>query len=118
RGYRIELGEIESTLRALPEVRDASVRVRRIGQSDRVVAWVVAHVGAPASVEPLAAALAQRLPEYMLPRHYVFLDALPIAPGGKIDERALPDPELAPAGDHESDQPRHDLDRTLLGLFE
>ncbi|UJR81063.1 Peptide synthetase [Sandaracinus amylolyticus] len=97
RGFRIELGEIESALRALPEVRDAIVRARRLGGSDRIVAWVVPQLPR-ASADLLRAALSERLPEYMVPKSYVLLDALPVASGGKIDERArCPIPRSSPA---------------------
>ncbi|WP_053233500.1 non-ribosomal peptide synthetase [Sandaracinus amylolyticus] len=116
RGFRIELGEIESALRALPTVRDAIVRARRIGDADRIVAWVVPR--SSTSADALRAALADRLPEYMVPKSFVLLDALPIASGGKIDERALPEPELVTASEAPSAGPRDALDRTLLALFE
>ncbi|MFE6040843.1 amino acid adenylation domain-containing protein [Streptomyces sp. NPDC056452] len=84
RGYRIELGEIRAALVAHPQVTDATVVV---SEDQRLIAYVVG------STEDLAAWLAGSLPEYMVPSVFVGLDALPLTANGKIDRRALPDPE-------------------------
>ncbi|MDV3209715.1 MAG: D-alanine--poly(phosphoribitol) ligase subunit DltA, partial [Rhodococcus ruber] len=103
RGYRIELGEIESVLRARDGVRDVAVLVRtdpHVG--DRLVAYVVPAVGADAAGADAAGfdaaetktALAQALPSYMVPSAFVVLEALPLNTNGKLDRRALPEPEF------------------------
>ena len=109
RGFRIEVGEIEAALAALPAVREAVVEARAAAGAgadgalgnNRLVAYVVPapELGAEASeVRPdaLRRALQQTLPEHMLPTAWVVLPALPLTPHGKVDRRALPDPE--PAG--------------------
>ncbi|MEO3807789.1 amino acid adenylation domain-containing protein [Sphaerisporangium sp. B11E5] len=88
RGHRIELGEIESVLEDHPDVRQAVVAVHR----ETLVAYVV---GTP-DPDHLRAALAERLPAYMIPTLFVPLEALPLTPNGKIDRKALPAPGSRP----------------------
>jgi amino acid adenylation domain-containing protein/non-ribosomal peptide synthase protein (TIGR01720 family) len=98
RGYRIELGEIESVLLWQEEVEDSVVVVREDRPGDqRLVAYLVPDPGPAAADElrrRLRAALAEKLPDYMVPSAFVFLDALPRTPSGKTDRGALPAPEL------------------------
>ncbi|HEX2202459.1 MAG TPA: amino acid adenylation domain-containing protein [Longimicrobium sp.] len=94
RGFRIEPGEVASVLLEHPAVREAVVVVRGEGDARRLVAYVVPAPGvaAPPAAE-LRAHAAGRLPEYMVPAAFVAMDALPVTRNGKVDRRALPDPE-------------------------
>jgi amino acid adenylation domain-containing protein len=94
RGLRIELGEIEALLAAQPGVRQAVVTAAGAGAERRLVAYVVPAAGAAPSPAALRQALRERLPEAMVPAACVLLAALPLTPSGKLDRRALPDPEL------------------------
>jgi amino acid adenylation domain-containing protein len=100
RGYRIELGEIEAALSALPGVREAVVVVKsdRSGGSstDRLVAYINGEVG-EVDTAALRQALREKLPEFMLPSAIVALPALPLTPSGKVDRKALPEPDGGPA---------------------
>ncbi|WP_201313965.1 non-ribosomal peptide synthetase [Dyella sp. EPa41] len=100
RGYRIELGEIEAALADLPEVARAVVMAREDRPGDvRLVAYVVPSEGIDLEQVDLCPRLRQRLPDYMVPQHFVAMDAIPLLPNGKIDRKSLPAPSqpAAPA---------------------
>ena len=89
RGFRIELGEIVSHLSGAPGVRDAAVLPRSDGPlGERLTAYVVAERRRP-SIDDLRAHLRERLPAYMVPATWVFVEELPLTPNRKLDRRAL-----------------------------
>ncbi|MCS7475571.1 non-ribosomal peptide synthase/polyketide synthase [Umezawaea endophytica] len=94
RGYRIETGEIENVLATHRSVLEAAVtpRTDADGRTDLVAYLVPETAAAPPPVDEVRAWLGARLPDYMIPRHFVTLDALPLTPQGKVDRRALPEP--------------------------
>ncbi|HET6764531.1 MAG TPA: amino acid adenylation domain-containing protein, partial [Longimicrobiaceae bacterium] len=96
RGFRIETGEIEAALLAHPRIREAAVLARpEPGSGDlRLVGYAVAE-GTPPTAGELREHLRTRLPEYMVPAALVLLPAMPLTGNGKVDRRALPEPEEA-----------------------
>jgi len=96
RGYRIEVTEIEVALVGLDSIKAAVVHVQADDAgAQRVVAYVVPAAGRAPTVSELRRALAQTLPDYMVPSAFVFLDTLPLLPSGKVDRRSLPEPNQA-----------------------
>ncbi len=122
RGYRIELGEIESVMRDHPAVHDAVVT---LGQENKtLVGYVVCNstgLSQPSDkVEvELKSFLKTKLPDYMVPAHFVFLESFPMSPGGKVDRQSLPAPVGSRPGlEEEHVLPRTDVERRLATIFE
>ncbi|HSM52012.1 MAG TPA: amino acid adenylation domain-containing protein, partial [Thermoanaerobaculia bacterium] len=125
RGHRVEPGEVEAALAEHPDVGAGAVLALPAPHGGRrLVAYVVAREGTGLGEAELRTALGDRLPRYMVPERYVFLDRMPRTPSDKIDRSALPEPsserpELA--ADYQP--PRSELEdriaavwRDLLGL--
>jgi len=93
RGHRIEVSEIETALLTLKSVKEAVVVARDEGPTEkRLVAYIVTTEKPGPTVSTLRCALAEKLPDYMVPSTFVTLDALPLTPTGKVDRRELPVP--------------------------
>ncbi|MFI7531769.1 amino acid adenylation domain-containing protein [Streptosporangium sp. NPDC049376] len=107
-GVRIEPGEVEAACLAHPGVREAVV----VAREGRLVAYLV---GEPVGLARLRAFLASRLPGSMLPGVVVMLPALPLTPHGKIDHRALPEPDTRSAPPYEA--PREGTERELAAIW-
>jgi len=113
RGHRIELGEIEAALLAQPGVRQAVALV--VGKP---VALAAVAVGDAPDTAALTDALNSLLPDYMVPRHWLRLDALPLSANGKVDRRALTErlvEQASTATRHEA--PRDALEQALADLW-
>ncbi|WJV45631.1 non-ribosomal peptide synthetase [Streptomyces flavofungini] len=120
RGFRIEPGEVEAALTDFPAIAQAAVVVHDGGESvgKRLVGYVVPTEtdGARSTVDmtELRDFVMGRLPEFMVPAAVVVLDRFPLAPNGKLDRRALPEPEFAGAAYR---APRNEKEETLCTLF-
>jgi amino acid adenylation domain-containing protein len=94
RGFRIELGEIEAILGQHPAVMETVVMAREESPGDkRLVAYVVPRQEGASTISELRSFAKEKLPEYMVPSTFVFLDRLPLTPNGKVDRKALPTPD-------------------------
>ncbi|GIH48866.1 amino acid adenylation domain-containing protein [Microbispora rosea] len=102
RGYRVELGEVESVLADHPDVAQAVVEPR----GEQLVAYLVPAAGEAGDTAAVRAWLADRLPAYMIPSRYAWLDELPLKSHGKVDRSRLPEPEAdVPAAEYVSPAP-------------
>ncbi|APU15628.1 MULTISPECIES: hybrid non-ribosomal peptide synthetase/type I polyketide synthase [Actinoalloteichus] len=101
RGHRIEIGEIESQLADWPQLAEAVVTLRPDARGEQTLcAYCIASPGAELDLRDLRSHLAERLPTFMIPSHFVALTALPLSPNGKVDLAALP----APSGEHDEQE--------------
>ena len=98
RGFRIELGEIETALSKAPGVNQAVVMLREDTPGDkRLVAYLVPSNGSTPVAADLRTHLLSKLPDYMVPAAFISLSSFPLTANAKIDRRALPVPDWAPA---------------------
>ena len=115
RGFRIELGEIQARLTEIAGVSEAIVVAREEAAGDkRLVAYVTGTVD---ETDVLRASLADRLPDYMVPSAYVWLDALPLTPNGKLDRKALPAPDRAAYRQVRYEAPREGNEQSLASIW-
>ncbi|WP_304452761.1 non-ribosomal peptide synthetase [Nocardiopsis sp. YSL2] len=120
RGFRIELSEVESAIERVPGVRQA-VAALWTGPSGKpvLVAYLTCSQEDPHVVQTTRDALAQWLPEYMVPTQWTVLPHFPLLPSGKVDRSALPQPD-SPRGpdEDEGDQAWTDRETLLAQLWE
>ena len=116
RGIRIELGEIESVLASHAGVTQSAVVAREEGGERRLVAFVIGDE--TATGDELRALARRRLPEAMVPSHFVFLDALPLSPAGKVDRRALAARPVERPAAASYKPPGNDLERQLAEIWQ
>jgi amino acid adenylation domain-containing protein len=119
RGFRIELGEIEGALAEHEEVREAVVVAREEADGEkRLVAYIVAVQEVGPSVGELRSYMKERLPDYMIPSAFVYLDSLPLTSHGKLDRKALPAPDSErPALNEAFLAPRDEVEEMLASIW-
>jgi amino acid adenylation domain-containing protein len=119
RGFRIELGEIESSILQSDQVVSAAVALREDGPTGQgLIAYVVPAVLGLDS-QAMRAFLKERLPDYMIPSHFVFLESLPLLSNGKVNRGGLPVPQqwtAAPAEQYMA--PSDSIERQLVEIWE
>lgn len=111
RGYRIELGEIENQLSTHEEVKETVVLLKEDQSEDKCLcAYYVA--GSEIPVTEIRAHLSGKLPGYMIPMYFVHLERFPLTPNGKLNRRALPEPEFKAGAGYVA--PRTNLEKDLV----
>ena len=121
RGFRIELGEIEAALLSHEAVKEALAIARdEVSGEKRLIAYVVAQrEQEAATISELRRHLRERVPEYMIPSAFVLLDKFPLSPNGKVDRRALPEPDNArPALEQAFVAPRSQIEQRIARVWE
>jgi acyl carrier protein len=118
RGYRIELGEIEATLVAHAKVKSCTVVAREDDPGHKqLVGYLIPADGDAPSTEDLRLFLKERLPEYMVPARFVFLDTFPLTVNGKVDRKALPAPTLKSSGAGNGGTPQTKTAKAVAALW-
>ena len=120
RGFRIELGEIEAVLNQNSAIQEAVVMVCGETLHDkRLVGYIVCkQAQKPPNISDLRVFLKQRLPDYMVPSAFVFLENLPLTPSGKLDRKALPEPEkLRPTLKEEYLAPSTEVEKQIAEVW-
>lgn len=115
RGFRIELGEIEGILLESDDVKEAFVTMLGTESSEKYLCAYLA--GSIANEAVLRQKLRERLPEYMIPARWVFLDRLPLNKNGKVDAAALPLPETA-ENCREYREPENETEKKLQEIWQ
>ncbi|MEW2165596.1 non-ribosomal peptide synthase/polyketide synthase [Streptomyces sp. NPDC007084] len=116
RGFRIELGEVEAALARHPAVSAAAARVAEHDGHRRLIGYAVPAAGGLPDPAELRAFLSHTLPDHLVPAIVVPLDRLPLGATGKLDRRALPDPEWS-AGTGTGRPPATPAERTLAAIW-
>ncbi|NWA46118.1 non-ribosomal peptide synthetase [Pseudomonas reactans] len=116
RGFRIELGEIETRLLEHAAVREAVVLALDSPSGKQLVAYLVSDAEHGALRDALKAHLKAQLPDYMVPAHLIVLDSMPLTANGKLDRRALPQPDPE-ANRQQYVAPRNELESTLAAIW-
>ncbi|GAA4629402.1 hypothetical protein GCM10023196_050070 [Actinoallomurus vinaceus] len=116
RGYRIEPAEVEAELRRHPHINECAVVAWTPPQGERrLVAHVVTEPGCSADERELRSYLSRRLPDHMVPRHFVTAGSLPLSPNGKVDRRRLSGP--AAAAPRREDDDAGDVKRRVAAIW-
>jgi thioesterase domain-containing protein/acyl carrier protein len=92
-GHRIELADVESALLDLGWVREAAVIKKEVNSGAQLIAYLVATSKNAVPEKFIRNEMLNRLPDYMVPSRFIFLDILPVTPNGKIDRSSLPEPD-------------------------
>ncbi len=117
RGFRVELGEIEAVLEKHPGIASAVVVAHEANGEKRLAGYVIANDPKPSGQE-LSKYLKDRLPEYMVPTDFVFLETMPLTPNGKVDRRALPAPRLSTERGTDFVAPRNEFESIMTRQWE
>ncbi len=116
RGYRIELGEVETRLLGNPSIKEAAVLVREDREGAK---YLCAYVSAQKklTVQEIRAHLLKELPDYMIPSYFVQIEKMPLTFNGKVDRKALPEPDGNIHTGKEYVAPRNEIEKRLVEVW-
>ncbi|MBF0272352.1 MAG: amino acid adenylation domain-containing protein [Magnetococcales bacterium] len=118
RGFRIEMGDIESTLTRHAGIREAVVQPHVQENGETILVAYLVHTRQPPPTDSrLRAHLQTQLPDYMIPSHFIHLEALPLTSNGKVDRRALPAPKRDSADPDDLVAPRTPTEQTMARIW-
>ncbi|MEM7801348.1 MAG: AMP-binding protein, partial [Chloroflexota bacterium] len=120
RGFRIELAEVEAAFRGHPDVLDIVVVLKEMKHDSCLAAYVIPETESAIDASALQNLGRERLPDYMVPDIFHFLEAFPLTPNGKINRLALPEPDLTLEGQTsrlEFMAPRTETERDILAIW-
>ena len=112
RGYRVELGEVENTASKFPNVVKAAASVKN--------STICLYYTSDGDVDEaqLAAFMGGKLAEYMLPGRFIRLKEMPLNPNGKLDRKALPEPDIFSGRQTDYEAPVNEMEMKLCNAFE
>ncbi|CAH0316009.1 non-ribosomal peptide synthetase [Peribacillus sp. Bi134] len=115
RGFRIELGEIENRLLQHEHIKEAVVLAKEIKETEK---YLCGYVVSDKEIQDLnlSSYLMERLPKYMIPAYFVQMEEMPLTPNGKLDRKALPEPNLE-AMTNEYEAPRNEVEEALARVW-
>lgn len=122
RGYRIEIGEIEENLAKHDDIKDVAIIAKSNDNGEKMlVAFYTSKVGDALSKSELASFLKAKVPAYMVPSHFVFLESMPVSPTGKMDRKRLDVYEIPDTLDEVSEHyaaPENELQRQIADAWQ
>lgn len=118
RGHRIELGEIQAALLQLPIVKEAAVITRTDEQGQAAIyAYIVTKDQQAANASEIRTSLKTMLPDFMLPARLIQIDSIPLTVNGKLDQKALPEPEKH-AYTADDIRPKNEIEKVMAEIWE
>uniref|UniRef100_UPI003F491743 non-ribosomal peptide synthetase n=1 Tax=Nocardia suismassiliense TaxID=2077092 RepID=UPI003F491743 len=114
-GFLVEPAEVEAVLASCPGVAQAVVLARELEDGDKQLVGYIVPGSGELDLAALRAYARTRLPDYMVPAAFIYLDSLPLTPNGKLDRAAMPEPDFDQV--HASRAPETDLQRVLCEIF-
>ncbi|MGB7606207.1 MAG: condensation domain-containing protein, partial [Lutisporaceae bacterium] len=117
RGYRIELGEIENQLLSYNDIKEAIVIAKEDKQNNKYLCGYIVAAREDI-ISDLRKHLAKELPEYMIPAYFIQLDQLPLTANGKIDIKALPEPDDSMSTGIEYAAPTNEIEEKLVVIWQ
>ncbi|MBD2362774.1 amino acid adenylation domain-containing protein [Anabaena minutissima FACHB-250] len=118
RGYRIEIGEIENVLSLHPQVREAVIIARTDNTAEKQLIAYITYNSEKPTLNSLRHFLKSQLPDFMIPAAFVMLETLPLTPSGKVDRKALPQPDISHFSEsNDFVAPRNQVEAQLVKIW-